>query len=80
MSDKVKLLHCKNCNEYFESAWSQEEADAEAILRFGRDSSHPDMVCICDDCHKQMLEWEKTLTDEQKKSLGIPGVTSERRF
>ena len=49
---------CAQCNGKFLRGWTTEEADAEALARFGIEnaSSKPDlMVQVCDDCYEELV-------------------------
>lgn len=47
---------CAHCRRTFPKAWTDAEADAEARASFGRDSTAPDMVCVCDDCYRALRD------------------------
>jgi len=45
------MFTCENCNGTFEKAWTDKEAEAEAIKEYG---NLDDMAMVCDDCWKAM--------------------------
>jgi Fe2+ or Zn2+ uptake regulation protein len=57
----MKTYMCTYCGGTFESDWSDEEADQEALAKFGvkNASTDPDMVLICDVCYQHELKREK---------------------
>ena len=50
---------CDGCGEVFESAWSQEEAEAEALKLFGELPQEDNRGSLCDDCYKEFIKWLK---------------------
>ena len=49
-----KTYTCDACGGVFDSKWSDEEAQAEAVELFGQDPADGDMAEVCDDCFKKM--------------------------
>jgi len=45
-------FECDMCHETFPTEWTKEEANAEALERFGVEDAadNPDMARVCDDC------------------------------
>ena len=48
---------CAVCRETFKKGWSDEEALEELENNWGIDPEECDLVC--DDCHKDFMEWMK---------------------
>lgn len=47
---------CAQCGGVFTAEWTREEAEAEALEKFGIENaaSNPDMVQVCDGCWKEL--------------------------
>jgi DNA-directed RNA polymerase subunit RPC12/RpoP len=62
-----KTYTCAHCGGTFESGWSDEDANAEALENWGvTDASRrDDMAEICDDCHAEFTEWLKSRESRQ---------------
>ena len=45
---------CSMCRQTFDKGWSDDEANAEAVILFGRDGHASDMEIVCDDCWNKM--------------------------
>jgi len=56
VTEKVRTYTCAACKGEFESDWTEEEANAEALKNFGVPdaSTRSDMDVVCDDCYKIM--------------------------
>jgi hypothetical protein len=59
-----KWLTCAICLRAFVSAWSDEEAEAEALAEFGPDAMRHAGV-VCDDCYARVVAWKRE--QEQEK-------------
>lgn len=58
---------CRRCGGTFTAAWSREDAEAEAVERFGE--MPRDGVSICDDCDAEFMAWWTSLTPERRAEL-----------
>ena len=56
MHNVGRVVICAHCSKEFETAWSDEEANAEALPLFGIENAlaNPNTVELCDDCFKMM--------------------------
>ncbi len=50
------IYKCAKCREEFESDWSEDEANAEALELWGCEyaNTHAGMQVVCDDCFQAM--------------------------
>lgn len=48
---------CDDCGGVFTEAWTDEEAEAEALENFGvpHASQQPSMARVCDDCYQEIM-------------------------
>jgi DNA-directed RNA polymerase subunit RPC12/RpoP len=52
---RPRTYTCADCGGTFQTAWSDEEAHAESVARFGIRGDAPGMVVVCDDCYGRIL-------------------------
>ncbi len=64
---KPDEYQCENCKGVFTSLRTDEEAMAEHVEHFGTKCIDPGVVC--DDCHKKIMAWWKSLPEAQKWRL-----------
>lgn len=48
---------CDHCGGTFETAWTDEDAQAESVARFGVRGDAPSMAIVCDVCYAAILQW-----------------------
>ncbi len=53
MNTTIENFICAQCDELYNKGWSDEEAKAEATVRF---SGVSDLVLVCDDCYKEIMQ------------------------
>ncbi len=51
---KTETFTCAACHERFDSTWTDEEAAAEGLERFGADLFVEGAALVCDDCYRRL--------------------------
>ena len=51
------VFTCSRCGGTFTRGWSEAEARAESLRLWDRPYDAPDMVIVCDDCHRAFMAW-----------------------
>lgn len=49
----ARQVTCGQCGDTFESGWTEEEAEAEAVAAFGAMPADP--VLVCDECYTAIM-------------------------
>lgn len=66
-----RTFTCAGCGETFTSAWSEDEAWAEARERFPEllPMNDQDLAVLCSECDARFMEWFKDLSEAEKARL-----------
>lgn len=71
---KDNEFKCASCLEVFEKAWTYEEAKAEQIENGWGNCSDEDMVVVCDDCYKQLMDKQELVNKTTKKIADMDAI------
>jgi 5-methylcytosine-specific restriction endonuclease McrA len=65
------LFTCEHCGGTFLTAWSDEDAMADALAKRTVEPGDPeeDLAVICSDCHARFMAWFETLTEEDRARI-----------
>lgn len=59
---------CAFCKEIYQNEWSDEEAMKEFNEKF-QNLKCKNLIVACDDCYKQILRLEESMSEEERAAL-----------
>ena len=59
MKRRPREYTCAACGQACVDGWTEEESNAEAAAVFGVEqaSTRADMMRVCDDCYRNIMQW-----------------------
>ena len=64
----MNTFTCYLCGETYEKAWTDADARAEMVDRYGPDTLDVEFGVICDDCDERVTAWWKGLPADVRSS------------